>query len=76
MLNNEFIIDQAHRFAKRVASEAEGDVPEQVVRAYLLTLGRLPDDEEKNRAIKFVNDHGLFLFCRALFNANEFVYVS
>lgn len=76
LLNNEFIIDQARRFAKRVASEAEGDVPEQVVRAYLLTLGRLPDDEEKNRAIKFVNDHGLFLFCRALFNANEFVYVS
>ncbi len=35
----------------------------------------LPKPEERAAAIHLIEQHGLAIFCRALFNANEFVYV-
>ena len=76
LLNNSFIIDQAQFFAKRLVDEVgEADQKRQVERAYRLTLGRPPKTQELEAAVKLINNHGLFIFCRALFNTNEFVYV-
>ena len=47
----------------------------QIDLAFRLALGRSPSAVEAAAAEKLVRDHGLALLCRALFNANEFVYV-
>jgi len=72
LLNNSFMLDQARFLADRVGP---GDAAEQVKRAYRIVFGRDPDDDELSASARFVEEHGLFLLCRALFNANEFVYV-
>ena len=40
-----------------------------------LALGREPDAEERAAATELVHDHGPASLCRALFNANEFLFV-
>ncbi|MDF1812909.1 MAG: DUF1553 domain-containing protein [Verrucomicrobiales bacterium] len=76
LMNNEFMLKQAAYFAERVRSEA-GDLPEaQVTRAFQHALCRSPEQNELDAAVTFVGREGLFAFCRALFNANEFVYVD
>jgi len=75
MMNSSFIIDQARFFAERLSREAGQDHGAQVDRAYRLAFGRLPKPEERAAAIRLIEQHGLTIFCRALFNANEFVYV-
>jgi hypothetical protein len=69
-------VQQAECFADRVRKDA-GDVPDaQVRRAFLLALGRGPNDAEQDSATILVRQHGLNALCRALFNANEFVYLD
>ena len=72
LLNNSFMLDQARFLAERVGP---GETADQVKRAYELVFGRDPDNEELSASVQFVEENGLFLLCRALFNANEFVYV-
>ena len=75
LLNGAFLIDQADRFAARVAREA-GDAPAERVRlAFLLAFGRDATEEEIAAGTKLVADHGLPALCRALYNANEFLSV-
>jgi mono/diheme cytochrome c family protein len=75
LLNGAFLIDQADRFAARVAREA-GDAPaERVRRAFLLAFGREATEAEIAAATTLVADHGLPALCRALYNANEFLSV-
>jgi hypothetical protein len=74
LLNNAFVLDQARFFAERVRAEAGPDLEAQVRRAYALALSRLPGaDAAAARAL--AERHGLWILCRALFNANEFVHV-
>jgi hypothetical protein len=40
-----------------------------------LAFGREPSHSERNAAIFLIGSHGSVAFCRALYNANEFVYV-
>ncbi len=54
LLNGEFIHEQAQAFARRLASEAPGDVGSQVIRAYRLALSRLPTDQEFAAVLKFL----------------------
>ena len=82
LLNNRFVLQQARFFAERLEHEAEvereGKASGQqkiVTRAYQLAFGRDPEAEELEESVHFISDHGLFLFCRALLNTNEFVYV-
>jgi mono/diheme cytochrome c family protein len=75
LLNGPFLVQQAGFFAERLRKEAGADVPRQVERGFLLALGRRPADEEARAAEALVREHGLAVFCRALFNANEFVHV-
>ena len=74
LLNSSFIMQQAGFFAKRLEAEAGKDVKAQVRRAFALALQREPDRIELQAALKLAREQGLAVFCRALFNANEFVY--
>jgi hypothetical protein len=75
LLNDPFVLDQADRFATRVKKEAGAETADQIRRAFRLALGRSPALTELSAAEKLVREHGLALLCRALFNANEFIYV-
>ena len=75
LLNSPFALQQAGFFAERLEKEAGGDATAQVQRAFLLAFGRAPSPEESAAATKLIREHGLQVFCRALFNANEFINV-
>ncbi len=76
LLNSAFITDQAGFLAERLQREAgESDVTAQVTLAFRLALGRLPKSWEISAAGELIGRHGLKVFCRALLNANEFLYV-
>ena len=75
LLNGAFLIDQANRFAARVAREAGEEPAEKVRLAFLLAFGREATEAEIAAGTKLVADHGLPALCRALYNANEFLSV-
>ena len=75
LLNSPFLTQQAGFFAERVAKEAN-EPKEQVRRAFRLAFQREPTDKELSAAVKLAADHGLSAVCRALLNANEFLYVD
>jgi hypothetical protein len=68
--------EQAERFAARLRREAGDDVGGQVRLGFRLAFSREPTDVEIAAATKLATDHGLAAVCRALFNANEFLYVD
>jgi hypothetical protein len=74
LLNGSFVHDQSRRFAERLQREIRDDRG-RVRGAFLLAFGRLPDAEEEKAALQLVQAHGLAALGRALFNANEFVFV-
>ncbi len=76
LLNDPFVLDQAERFARRVRTEAGPDVGAQIERAFGLAFGRAPSEREAAAGARLVRAHGLVVLCRALFNANEFVFVN
>ena len=75
LLNSGFTMQQANFLAHRLEQEAGQAVEAQVQRAFALALQREPDGDELAAAAKLVREQGLKIFCRALLNANEFVYV-
>jgi len=56
-------------------AEAGDEPAAQAALAFRLALGREPGEAEQAAALGLIREHGLPMFCRALFNANEFVYV-
>ena len=76
MMNNAFVLRMADRFATRLKKEAGDDVAKQIVRGYVLAYGRRPVDAEVARARSAIEQHGLAVFCRAIFNSNEFIYID
>ncbi|MFO0928460.1 MAG: DUF1553 domain-containing protein [Gemmataceae bacterium] len=74
LLNSPFLLEQAAGFARRLEAEAGNDPAAQVRRGFLHAFGRLPADDEARAAVALVRGHGLPALCRALFNANEFLY--
>jgi hypothetical protein len=76
LFNNPFVLDQARFFAERLVRESgPSDLRAQIVRAFQLAFGRPPTEAEGAASMKLIQEHGLWVFCRALLNANEFVYV-
>ncbi len=75
LLNSPFLMQQAKFLSERIASEVGTDVEAQVQRAFLLAFQREPTKEELKAGTSFASDHGLTALCRALLNANEFIYV-
>jgi mono/diheme cytochrome c family protein len=88
LLNNDFVYQRGRAFARRVLAQAGADRGRQVESAFLLALGRSPDDGERADAEAFFRAHAgeaavageapraLVDFCQALLNVNEFVYVE
>jgi hypothetical protein len=76
LLNGGFVLQQAGYFAERVAKDAGADPAAQVRRAFALALQRAPSAKERAAARELVKEHGLAALCRALLNANEFVFVD
>jgi hypothetical protein len=66
---------QSRFFAERLEREAGTGLEDQVRRGFDLAFGRTPTSEETASSAAFVKQDGLPQFCRALFNANEFIFV-
>jgi cytochrome c553 len=75
MLNGEFLLDQAERFAARVEQEAGTEPARQVARAVVLAFGREATADERAAGAALVTAHGLPILCRSLYNASEFITV-
>lgn len=76
LLNGAFVLRMSDDFAKRLKKDAGDDAGKQIARAYELAYGRPATAEGVARTLPFVKRHGLAVFCRAVFNSNEFVYVD
>ena len=65
------------RPARAVLAEAEaGRAAEAQARhAFILAFQREPDRKEREAGAKLIREQGAKVFCRAIFNANEFIYV-
>ena len=75
LLNSQFMVQQANLFAARVEREASSDKSRQIRRAFEVIFLRSPTMEEFTASNEIVEQHGLPAFCRALLNANEFLFV-
>jgi mono/diheme cytochrome c family protein len=76
LLNSRFALDQAEFFAERLRREAGDDPERQVRRAFRLAFGREPTPAERAAAVALLRREGPAALCRALYNANEFLYVD
>lgn len=74
LLNGTFLVQQSDFFAERVKREAGPKTELQIDHSFQLAFGRTPRSEEKKAASRLVADQGLSTLCRALLNANEFLY--
>ncbi|MBK9168542.1 MAG: PSD1 domain-containing protein [Bryobacterales bacterium] len=77
LMNNEFSLYEAEKFAARLRKDAGTDPGRQAERAFLLAFARPPAAAERAAAVEFIrsSDDGLADFCLALFNSNEFAYL-
>ncbi len=76
LLNSNFAIQQAGFFAERLKMDAGENANAQVRRAFTLAFGRPPSPDEIADSAQLITQHGLPAFCRALFNANEFIRLN
>ena len=75
LLNSGFMMQQANFLAVRLEQEVGKETKAQVRRAFVLAFQREPDRAETEAAARLIREQGLPVFCRALLNANEFVYL-
>ena len=75
LLNSPFLLQQSEAFAKRVEESSPKTPDAQVERAFLLGLGRSPTADERAASVRLVQQYGLPLLCRAIYNTHEFVSV-
>jgi mono/diheme cytochrome c family protein len=75
LLNSSFVIEQAGFFAERLNEQAADSTEGKVRVAFELCFGRTPTQQEEADSIAFIEQAGLNQFCRAMLNANEFVFV-
>jgi len=74
LFNSPFTIERSEAFAKRIRSIAPNDAASQIQTAYELCLQRKPEASEINEASQVVEQYGLEVLCRSLFNSNEFLF--
>ena len=74
LFNSPFTIERSVAFAKRIQSIAPQDTAAQIQTAYELCLQRKPDVSEISEASEVVEQYGLEVLCRSLFNSNEFLF--
>jgi hypothetical protein len=77
LLNSDLSNDAAQALAARIVHEAGRQQDAQIDRVYRLLFARPPDAVEKRLALDFLaRSAGLASYCRALLNANEFIYID
>ena len=74
LFNSRFTLAQSESFAARVKKEAGDDAANQIRRAYQLALNREPAADELADTMPVVQQYGLGVLCRALFNSNDFLF--
>jgi hypothetical protein len=75
LLNSGFIIQQAECFAERLQREAGNEPTGQAAFGFRLAFSREPSATELTAATALIRTHGTPAFCRAVYNANELVYL-
>ena len=75
LFNSRFVLQQSDLFAERLGREAGDDNTAQVKRAWQLAFNRLPERTEAKQSVAFANAEGLPALCRAVLNANEFLFI-
>ncbi|MEC9080522.1 MAG: DUF1553 domain-containing protein, partial [Verrucomicrobiota bacterium] len=75
LLNSPFVLQQACLMAKRLRHEGGVNPAAQVRHAWQLTFGREPTHHELTDACGLVAEESLEALCRAMFNANEFLFL-
>lgn len=81
MMNHSFVSDMGNAMAERIDRElGDSDATNldqlRIRKAFELYLQRQPTPAEFEIALPFLQRVGLAVFCRAMFNANEFVYID
>ena len=76
LYNNEFMLKQSRYFAERLVDENGSNIDNQVERAFQLAFARSPDKADRELSRQAIAQHGLWQFCRAILNTNEFVYID
>ena len=76
LLNSKFMLEQASFLKDRLEREGGASVERQVRLGFELAFLRAPTEDEMQDSIDLINEHGLASFCRALLNANEFLFLS
>lgn len=74
LLNGTFVNDQADYLSERLRREVGADPSKQAKRAFALAFGRTPEPSEIRDSVTLIKTYGLPTLCRALLNANEFLY--
>jgi hypothetical protein len=76
LMNSPLMTEAARAFAERVRKEA-GETPEaQVRRGFQLAFLREPGPDELQACAALLREQSLPELCRALLNANEFIYLD
>ena len=68
------MLRQARYLAERIEKTANPKPKKQVDLAFRLVLNRPPNEEEMEISESVLEEQNLFVLCRTLLNANEFVY--
>ena len=75
LFNSPFVMQQSELLAKRLQREGGDDSRKQVELAFQWMFGRNPDDYESDISRDLIEQESLSAFCRAMFNASEFLFV-
>ncbi len=75
LLNSPFCMQQAGFLAGRLRQEAGADPQAEAARAFRLLFSRKATRDELAASSQLIKSEGLLVFCRAMLNANEFLYV-
>jgi mono/diheme cytochrome c family protein len=75
LFNSPFVMQQSKILAERLLREAGEDKKAQVKLAFKLMMGREADSYEVDLSVDLLEREGAEAFCRAMFNASEFLFV-
>jgi mono/diheme cytochrome c family protein len=75
LLNHKFTLDMAQAWADLLQRETPDDAEAQVRAAFAAAFNREATNDEATAGAALIREAGLRAFCRAMLNANEFVYV-
>ena len=75
LLNSSFVMQQAELLAERLEKESPRADAHRAAAAFELAFGRPATPEDADGALTFATEQGWPALCRALLNANEFVFI-